>query len=220
MNLYAFFPYIFQTTMRPLVFQFLKFFCNLEIRGLENIKKIDGNFILASNHLHELDGFLIPATIPLSIYQPPIFPVSRTKDFYKDKRLRSHFYGGWFFKFMGAHPAYGGLKNYKAALVKHTNILEDGHSILIFPQGKAKKEMVPERAKGGVGFLVNYTQKPVVPVRIEGIYGMNFWDVILRRKQFKITFQEPLYPSNLFPDNKQLASVDYKEAAVKIMNAA
>ncbi len=198
MNFYAIWPYLFQTVMRPIVYTLLKFFCRLEVKGLENIKEVEGNFILASNHINELDGFFLPAAIPLTTYFSPIFPVSRTKEFYKDKGLRGKFYGGNFFKFMGAYPAYSGLRNYEKSLKNQIEIAEDGHSVLIFPEGKVGGE----KAKGGVGYLAGTTQKPVIPVRIEGIKGMTFTDFLLRRRSMGVVFKKPVEVNEL-PDSHE-----------------
>jgi len=216
MKIYTWFPYFFQTLTRPLVYWLLKFFCRLEVEGLENIEAIDGNFILASNHQHELDGFFLPATIPLSVYFPPIFPVSREKEFYKDKGLRGKIlYGGLFFKFMGAYPAYSGLKDYEKSLENQLDIIGDGHSILIFPEETVKSTT----AKGGVGFLANAIDKSVVPVKIEGINNMTILDFFLRRKKMKVQIRNPIRQTDI-NDNANIEPnpTIWKKTAKNVMN--
>lgn len=204
MKFYAVCPYIFQTALRPIVRLFLRFFCNLKVSGLENIRHTDGGFILTSNHIHELDGFLLPAVLPLSDYSAPIFPVSREGSFYEDKGIRGKIYGGYFFKFMGAYPAHSGLNNYQKSLRNQVEILNDDHSILIFPEGKVSDNDI----KGGVGFLAAETQKPVIPVQIKGIKNMNITDFLLFRASMTVSFQPPL----LFKLNQKKASVSPKTA--------
>lgn len=214
MRFYQIFPYLFQTISRPIVRKMLDFFCNLEVHGLERIGDIDGNFILASQHVHELDGFLLPATIPLSVYPAPIFPVSRESEFYADKGLRGKIlYGGYFFKFMGAYPAYAGQQNYEKSLQNQVNILNDGHSVLIFPAGKVGRK----ETKGGVGYLALKTQKPVIPVKIEGAKKMKLGEMLSFKRNIKVTFMEPAYFNDL-DSTTNIAPTSCKEVAQKIGN--
>jgi len=217
MKLYEICPYLFQCATRPIVRTVLNFFCDLEVKGLENLKEADNNFILAGNHQHELDGFLVPATIPLSVFFQPLFPVSREKEFYRDKGLRGKLlYGGLFFKLMGAYPAFSGLKNYKKSLQNQLDILSDDHSILIFPQGKASKQTDPGKIKGGLGYLAIHTDHPVIPVEIEGIHGMNLMDFMLRRRKMKIVFHPPVNVNSEFENRDNVSK--YTVAAKKIMS--
>lgn len=213
MKLYALGPYLFQTILRPIVRRLLEFFCKLEVHGLEHIDSLDENFILVSNHIHELDGFLIPASIPLSVYSHPIFPVSREEEYYWDKGLRGKlFYGGLFFKFMGAYPAFSGLENYKKSLHNQLQILKN-HSVLIFPQERVGGDSI----KGGVGYLALETDKPIIQVRIDGIKGMNFWDFMLRRHHLRIAFKEheKFQKISLKRNSNNTESI-YKKAAQKM----
>jgi 1-acyl-sn-glycerol-3-phosphate acyltransferase len=202
MKFYAVCPYLFQTVLRPIVRKVLLWLCDLKIIGLENLNEIDGNVILASNHIHELDGFLLPAAIPLFAHPEPLFPVSREPSFYSDKGLRAKlFYGGYFFKFMGAYPAYAGLQDYSKSLQNQLAILEDGNSVLIFPEGKVGNSDF----KGGVGYLTLATQKPVVPVVIDGIEDMTFADLIFKGKNMKVKILPPMDPGTNTATEKEIS---------------
>lgn len=140
----------------------------LKIEGEENLLELEDGFVLASNHVHELDGFLIPAIISRKISPRPFYPVAREKSFYKDKGIRGKLYGGRFFRFMGAFPAKVGQNNYHKSLTNQFRILEAGYPVLIFPEGKVKRRQdIPlEKVKGGAAFLAHMAGKPFVPVHL------------------------------------------------------
>lgn len=210
------FPTLFQTLTRPIVRQLLRFFCNLEVKGLENLEKLRGKpYIICPNHIHELDGFLIPATIPLSVDRRPFFPVSRGKFFYRDKGLRSRLYGGHFFSFMGAYPVRTGLRDYRKSLVNQIEIIEEGYPVLIFPEGKVRSD---EHPKGGAAYLSDYTQVPIVPFALEGIDQMGYADFFRRNRHLTIHIGEPIYPDEMFKDSFPQQPEKYKIAAKKIMD--
>lgn len=215
MKLYAACPYLFQILMRPVVYCLLYLFANLEVEGLEHIEKIDDNFILASNHINEFDGFLLPATIPITSHVDPIFPVSRTKDFYADKGIRGKlFYGGYFFNFMGAYPAYAGLQNYQKSLINQEKILQDGYSILIFPEGKVSSN----EPKGGVGYLAAATEKPVIPVKINGIGNLGFLGLLMGKCRMKVKFLSPqIYGRDQAKEEDQIDPDKCKTRASQVM---
>lgn len=213
MRFYQIFPYLFQGITRPIVKKILEFFCNLEVHGLEVIDNIDSNFILASQHEHELDGFLLPATIPLSLYAKPIFPVSRESEFYADKGLRGKIlYGGNFFKFMGAYPAYAGQRNYSKSLQNQIDILNDDQSILIFPAGKVGHN----QAKGGVGYLALKTGKPVIPVKLRGVKGMSMGELFSFQRKMEVTFMKPVHFESEVSAGKNIPPKDCKAVAKKV----
>lgn len=156
----------FQTVFRPIFFILLKLLFGLKVTGLDNIVQLDSKepLILAANHSHELDGFMLPASLPITKLPHPIHPVTREPEFYKNKGVRGKIYAhGLLFYIMGAFSAYAGLQNYKASLKNQIELLNDGRMILIFPEGKAQKNRTSPSG-GGTGFLSLFTQTPVVPI--------------------------------------------------------
>lgn len=196
------------------------FFGKLETRGIQNLallKNGKGGIILAANHSHELDSLLIRIVFPIAGRFIPLFYVSRDKTFYDESGWMRIFYGGFFFKLMGAYPTYSGLRNYEKALKHHVKILSLGGSICIFPEGKITKNGDINKAKGGVAFLAHRTNTPVIPVGITGLFNMSFKDFIFRKKKVVISFGKPLLPENIFTNAHNITPNDYKEGAEFIM---
>lgn len=113
-------------------------FCSLNINGIENISNIKGNFIIASNHLSEMDPLLIVSILPFFSRKLPLIYVSRQKDLYSGAnwpKWKQIAYGGTLFKIIGAYPSYKGLRNYKLALPYHLEVIKNGGNVAIFPYG-------------------------------------------------------------------------------------
>lgn len=157
--------FLFQLVARPPTFLLLKLLFNLKVKGKEHLKehRFGKGVIFAANHIQELDGFLLPAAIPIHVFPKPFHPVTREASFYSDKGWRSKLYSQeWFFYSMGAFPAIAGLNNYSKSLHNQIKLIQDNEAVLIFPEGKATKDRT--KPKGGVGFLSIYTQTPIVPI--------------------------------------------------------
>jgi 1-acyl-sn-glycerol-3-phosphate acyltransferase len=197
-------------------------FAGLEIKGIENLKRIRGNFIIASNHTNQLDPVLLVACFPFFSKHIPLMFASREKDFYAKSGWKRLVYGGTFFRLMGAHPMYGGLNNYEAALQHHLEFARKGESICIFPTGKKRNGITPQ-AKGGVGYLVRVTDLPIVPVKIDGLEGMSLLSVWTGKHEVTVTFGAPLYAKDVFMNTAFIQLTQdknpYTDAAVAIMKS-
>jgi 1-acyl-sn-glycerol-3-phosphate acyltransferase len=178
----------------------LKFFGHLEIKGLDNLKNLSPGLIFASNHSSEADPIILPASLPFLSRFSPIFYVSRPKSFYNNSGWRQFFYGGFFFKLWGAHSAISGKRDYGIALSPHAQILSKRKSLLIFPEGRKTRngDIMYDEAHGGVIFLAEKMNIPIVPVRIKGAFKMSFKNFLLRKYHITIIFGKPIYVDSIF----------------------
>lgn len=169
---------------------FLKIFFNFKITGIDEVTKIleknkkhKKGIIFAANHISEWDSFMIRFALPFILPIMPFYYVSMTKEHYRRFGWRSFFYGGFFFKLVGAYPAYTGIRDYQVSLINHIQLLEKGNAICIFPEGKMGPEHYREgEAKGGVGFLSEYTKTNIIPVQIKGLKNIS-WSNVFRFKK-------------------------------------
>lgn len=199
----------------------LSLFAGLEIKGLENLERIRGNMIIASNHSNQLDPILIVASFPFFSRHLPLVFGSREKEFYAKRGWRRWVYGGLFFRLMGAHPMYGGLRDYEAALRHHLEFARCGKSVCIFPTGKRKIPNVTPRAKGGIGYLAHATMLPILPIRIQGLEDMTFLSVWKGKHKVVVTFGEPVEAKDIFMNADFVKLTrgqnQYVEAATAVM---
>lgn len=216
-------PEFFQRLIWGPLRAFMIVFCSLEVKGDENIKSLEKNMIIASNHQSELDPLLIVACLPFFCRQFPIIYVTREKKLYAHpgwSKWKQFLYGGTFFKIIGGYPSYGGLKNYKQALSHHINSLNIGNNVGIFPTGKITTNGESVKAKGGVSFLAQHSKAPIIPVFIQGLENLTLKNAIYGKMKVTVIFGRPLYLKDIVLNpNKMIISDelnDYEIAAAKI----
>ena len=196
----------------------LIFFIGLKVNGLENLKGLEKGVIFASNHANALDPILLPASLSFLSKFMPMFYTSRENTFYKRLWMRIFFSSGLFFKAWGSYAVGIGIHNYEESLKDHIKILNDKHSLFIFPEGSTTKDGNFKEAKGGVAFLVHKTNLPVVPVGINSTYKMSWGSFFLRKRKITLSIGNPMYLKDIFDDKKEITIDDYKSGANKIMD--
>ncbi len=179
--------------MRP----FFRFFTRLEIRGLKHVVSLKSPVIFAPNHSGLLDSVLLPLALPFWSGFSPMFYLTNVYSHFKNKEKF-----GWLvyilepsiFKILGAYPTRRGNRDYSLALASHIQILNDGGSVCVFPEGAITKDGLIGPAHGGVGYLAFKTKRPVVPVLISGTYKITLSDIFHHRIKIVIEFCEPVSP--------------------------
>ncbi len=203
---------------------FMHVCCSAKIRGLENLRKIDSNAIVATSHVTEIDPLLIVSSFPFFSRGLPLIFVAKEKAHYKSKwkGIRRLLYGGVLFRMIGGYEAYGGLNNYEKSLRNHLNALEKGLSVCIFPVGRLHGIDAYKDARGGVAYLAAKTGLPIIPVHIEGVHRKTtLMDCLLRRPNLTVTFGEPTHAKDIFKE--PIASIsetsqrECEKAAVRLM---
>ena len=132
----------------------------ITVKGLENIPK-DQTILIISNHQSYFD-------IPLIMSQIPV-----PKGFIAKKEL-----GKWFgirvwmkemqCVFMDRHN----MRSSAEAIVQGINILKNGHSMVVFPEGTRSKGGPTHEFKAGSFKLATKSKVPILPVTIEGTYDI------------------------------------------------
>ena len=215
---YYFSPLPLQLFLRFLIRPFLKFFLRMEICGLENLKNLKGSFIIASNHIHEFDVVLLPSAIPLGYFRRPFFFVSLPKKEYQDSWRGKIFYGGFIFFLLGGLRAYRGKNDYHISLSNHIKVLNKGEVVYIFPEGMVSRGGEPSEARGGLAFLAYESKIPVLPIKIEGVFGMGLRDFLLRKRTLTIRIGKPIENKEIFNNFFEANSDNFKKASQIILN--
>ena len=137
------------------------------------------------------------------------------------KKWQKFLYGGTFFRIIGGYQTYVGLKNYGLALRNHLETLSIGNNVGIFPTGKRVKTQDDAiKAKGGVSFLAQKSNAPIIPVLIQGLENLTFKNIFSREMKVTVTFGSPLYLKDIVQNPKKMIINDklndYEIAATKI----
>jgi len=206
-------PFILQKIGYVVFFVLYKIFMRVEIKGLGNLETETGPFIFAFNHTHELDSTAIPLALPFWSRHFPLFFVSAPKERYKTFGWRSFLYGGKFFNALGAYAVLSGQQNYAYALQTHEELLKKGYSVGIFPEGKRTPDGHIGPARGGLGYLIDVSGVPVVPVAISGFLGISYMDFFLGKRKLVITIGKPMRIVVSEPHTKEA----YVEAGNQVM---
>ncbi len=196
-------------------------FCRFEVRGIENLRDIR-QAIFAVNHTSELDSIILTAALnPLGRFAP-LFYVAAPNKFFDDVSFgwrRFLYTTAWFFPAWGAYTYTAGHKNYALALNQHVEILKDGGSICIFPEGRITKDGSLQEGRGGVAFLCDATRVPIVPVYIGGVFGIRPATFLGFKRHMTLTFGQPLYVDSLFTEQYIDDASKYKNAVQLAMAA-
>jgi len=200
--LYPTLPNIMERILRFSSKLIFSIFSEVKIFGLENLPE-KGPIIFASNHGSELDVLLFGTSAPAKFI--PYFFVSMDRGLYKRSGWRQIFYGGFIFDMFGAYKAMRGTGDYAKSLSIYTRVLTDGHNVFIFPEGQRTLDGKLQRGRGGVSFLATQGNVPIIPVGISGNFNVRFFDFILRKRKFKVSFGKPIHFSKEESNHSQNA---------------
>lgn len=147
---------VFYAIIRFLVLLYYKFIYFAKAEGLENIPK-NGGFVICSNHKSNNDPPLIAVLLPRQL------KFLAKKELFKNKVISV------FLKSIGAISLNRGAADVSA--VKHCmSVLKKGYGLLVFPQGKRKKQLESKDFHGGSLLIAQRIGVPVVPAYISGDY--------------------------------------------------
>ena len=190
-------------------------FAWLRVDGLEHLQTIQGPVIFAANHQSHMDVPVILAALP-GRWRYRAAP-AMAKEFFKAHFFpREHSGLAWFTS---------SLNYYLAALVFNAfplpqreagarqtlryvgELLEDGFSVVIFPEGRRAEASEIDRFRPGIGMIASRLNVPVVPVRLEGLDKVLHptWRMA-RPGRVRVAFGAPL----------KLSGVDYQALAERV----
>jgi 1-acyl-sn-glycerol-3-phosphate acyltransferase len=182
-------------------------FYTFTVHGRDNLKGLSGPVLFVANHTSEWDGPLISSLVPFFSPFTPMFYVSLPNKYYQTADrdpLRRFLWGGTAFKIVGAWPVYPGTGDLNTALVHHLEILDQGGSITIFPEGRMTKDGSIGTFKVGASFLLAEKKVKVVPVAITGI-SHKIYPEGSKRPRISFEFGTPFqYPDDAGKSEEEL----------------
>jgi len=136
----------------------LRLINRIQFYGLQNVPKT-GGVIIASNHSSYLD----PPAVGACTYR------TRMTHFMARDTLFKKGFMNWFLHKVGVIPLDRDKGDVKAMRMS-IQLLKNGASVALFPEGTRSETGELQPAKPGIGFLVAKGQAPVVPVYVHGAY--------------------------------------------------
>jgi 1-acyl-sn-glycerol-3-phosphate acyltransferase len=148
----------------------------LSVKCMERLPN-DKNVIVACNHCSNLDPLIIGVAFP-----------RRLRYFAKEELFRPFLFGK-IIRILGAVPVSRADSSAAAALKGFLKLLEEGHDVLIFPEGARSSDGKLQPLEGGVGLIASHSQTTVLPVFINGTYDAmppsSFW---VKPRKITVTF--------------------------------
>lgn len=130
-------------------------FFPIKVYGVDNLPR-EGAFILASNHISNLDPIILGVMIR-----------KRRPSFIAKDSLFSNFFTNWYMHSLGALPAKRNQRDI-GVLREALKRLNKGEILILFPEGTRNTKGEIHDAQSGVGFLAAKSEVPVFPAFIEG----------------------------------------------------
>ena len=195
-----------------------RLFAWLKVEGLEHLRGVNTPVVFAANHQSHMDAPVILTALPRRLRYR--VTTAMAKDFFKP-----HFYPEqysrreWFTNslnyylaalFFNAFPLPQREAGARQTLRYIGSVLEDGFSVLIFPEGKRSETGEIDRFRPGIGMIASRLGVPVVPVRIEGlerVLGVG-WKMA-RPGRVRVAFGAPM----------RLEGEDYEALAKRVEDA-
>jgi 1-acyl-sn-glycerol-3-phosphate acyltransferase len=158
------------------------------IQGLDRLDGVNGPVIFAANHQSHLDIFLVLASVPLRFRKKIV--IVAAADYFFDTKFKATLSALG----LGAIPI-DRKKVSRTSSDRALEVLRDGWSLVVFPEGSRSPDGWASEFKPGTAFLSTRTNLPVVPIHLEGTgrllpRGKN----VPKRGNTAVTFGLPLHP--------------------------
>jgi long-chain acyl-CoA synthetase len=193
-------------------------FAWIHVDGRAHLQGLQGPVIFAANHQSHMDTPVIMAALPRE-WRYRVAP-AMAKEFFK-----AHFFpgeygrGAWFTNslnyylaalFFNAFPLPQREAGARQTLRYIGEVLEDGFSVLIFPEGERTDVGDIKRFRPGIGMIASRLGVPIVPVRLEGLERVlhHTWSMA-KPGRVRVAFGAPL----------KLSGDDYEALAQQVEEA-
>jgi 1-acyl-sn-glycerol-3-phosphate acyltransferase len=159
------------------------------VRGADRLTGLKGPVIFAANHHSHIDTSLLLASVPRRFRRKTV--VAAGADYFFDKRWKA----------IGSALTINAvpierLKVSRTSSDRLLGLLNDGWSLVIFPEGGRSPDGWGQDFKPGAAFLAVRRQCPIVPVHVEGADEVLPKGGRLRRHACTVTFGLPIRPTD------------------------
>jgi long-chain acyl-CoA synthetase len=154
-----------------------RIFARVTVTGLEHLDEVQGPVIFAANHQSHFDTPVILDSLPprwryhvapammKEFFDAHFFPERHTRMEWFTNSLNYYLSSFFFFAF----PLTQGSQGTRQTLRYMGELVGEGTSILIFPEGRRVEDHEIGRFQPGIGMIASRLGVPVVPVRVTGL---------------------------------------------------
>jgi 1-acyl-sn-glycerol-3-phosphate acyltransferase len=158
------------------------------VRGLDRLADLDGPVVFAANHHSHVDTPLLLSVIP-EPWRHHLF-IGAAADYFFGNRVTSTLSA----LVIGAIPIER-TKVTRASANQASELIDDGWSMLIFPEGGRSPDGWGQAFRGGAAYLAIRCKVPIVPMHVDGTdrilpKGRN----VPQPTPTTVTFGAPLFP--------------------------
>jgi long-chain acyl-CoA synthetase len=158
------FAQAFRAVFRPLIlFPLLRWYVKVEVHGAENLAGLSGPALFVANHTSFMDVPVILRALPRR-WRAALAPAMSPDHFAKSWQLnltRLCFNGFLLTPDVGA---------VQSALRHAGKLVETGHAILVFPEGRLTPDGAIHSFRSGAAVMAERLGLPVIPIRVDGLY--------------------------------------------------
>jgi long-chain acyl-CoA synthetase len=190
-----------RVSLPTLILPLTRLFAHIRVDDRAHVRGIDAPVIFASNHQSHMDTPVILAALPARLryrVAPAMAKEFFKAHFFPDEHRRAEWFTNSLNYYLAALVFNACPLPQREAGARQTlryigDILEDGYSVLIFPEGRRTDTGAIDRFRPGIGMIASRLGVPVVPVRIEGLEKVlhHTWSMA-RPGRVRVAFGPPL----------------------------
>ncbi len=166
-----------------------KIFLRVDIKGLDQLKKLERPFLICPNHQSFLDPFVLCSNYPFALFKN-IFHVGAS-EFFSNALMR---FIAKMLNVVPVNPDTELMRAMKAGAIG----LKNGKVLNIYPEGERAFDGELHGFKKGAAILATELDLPIVPVALDGlqnVWARNSWKI--RPSKVKITIGKPFYAKEI-----------------------
>jgi 1-acyl-sn-glycerol-3-phosphate acyltransferase len=133
------------------------------VEGVEHLGNLTGPALICPDHASHLDAPVVRAALPAAIRDGSA--IAAAADYWFGGRV----VGLVVELTLGAIP-FGRTSDVRASLERVAELVNRGHTVIIFPEGGRSADGRLQPLRQGIGLLATQLRVPVVPVHVEGTY--------------------------------------------------
>jgi len=170
-----------------LVDPLLALLCPTQVRGLQNLRGLSSPLLFSANHTSHLDTLVMLKALPRALRWR--LSVAAAADYWFANPLLGNFSALLFNGFAMARQ-----RSARPSMEHTVDLIDNGWSVLIFPEGTRSPSGEMQPFKPGVGLLAVELGVPVIPIHLHGLHAiLPKGSKVPRRGPANVTIGAPLH---------------------------